>query len=677
MSLMSENSGGRPAVRAVDWRNPRHWSVGAKLVLTVTPLLLAFTLAVTLLYPGRQREQMLEEQVTATAEAVLIQLRADREYYSSVVVPRLLGMNAKVQAEYHKIPDAFPLPATFLREVTEMINHNPAAYQVRLVSPWPINKQNGVQDAFQEEAFRALAKEPRLFKKRDQIAGVEVMRSLTADRAVSQVCVDCHNAHPNSPRHDFKLNDLMGGIEVRIPIEASLEAGRRAQLWLLWGGIGVSLLVMALITVASKQVVSKPLRDLTTQMQQIELAEGEMREAPVMPAASGAVMGEEIRQLSDQFWRMYFALETHQQERASELERQAEGQRLLNRRLLEMHQVAQVLQQAISEEEVYRILTHTLRDALQLRQILILRLNASEDRLEIVWAEPKRADLRIDGYPVWDEPSRCPVIRSGREYVVQNVRRDLTCLSSLSNKEDGAYWCVPLVIGGRTIGVVHMASNVPDSWTDDTRKWTEALINLAAPMVGHLRHLERARRRALIDELTSTYNRRFLEEVLAKMILPDERRKGQILSILMIDLDHFKSVNDTYGHQVGDLVLKTVAATMHRTLKESDVLARYGGEEFMAVLPRTDAGGAVVVGERLRVAVADLSLRRLAPAAPDHVTISIGVSTYPTHAKTVAELIRIADEALYQAKSFGRNRVVCPPTRTPVAADLLTEKDDV
>jgi diguanylate cyclase (GGDEF)-like protein len=673
--MMPEDQHSRPTAKS-HRLNPRRWSVGAKLVVMITPLLLAFTLVIAFLFPGRQREQMLEEDVTATAQAVLMQIRADREYYSSVIVPRLLNMNVKVVAEYHKIPDAFPLPATFLREVTEMIDHNPAAYKVRLVSPWPINKQHAIQDAFQEEAFEALAKEPSLYRKRDVVNDVIVMRFLAPDRAVSQVCVDCHNAHPASPRHDFRLNDLMGGIEVRIPIEAALVAGRHAQLWLLWGGIGLSLLVMALITIGSKQVVSKPLRDLTTQMQKIELAEGEMKEAPVVPVTTGAVMGEEIRQLSDQFWRMYFALETHQQERATELEHQAEVQRVLNKRLLEMHQVAQVLQQAISEEEVYRILTHTLRDALRLRQILILRLNASEDRLELVWAEPKRRDLRIDGYPVWDEPSRCPVIRSGREYIVQDVRRDLTCLSSLSNKEDGAYWCVPLVIGGRTIGVAHLVSEVQDCWTDETRKWTEALINLAAPMVGHLRHLERAKRRALIDELTSTYNRRFLEEVLAKLILPDERRKGQIISILMMDLDHFKNVNDTYGHQVGDLVLKTVASTMHRALKESDVLARYGGEEFMAVLPRTDSGGAVVVAERLRVAVADLSLRRLAPAAPDHVTISIGVATYPTHAKTVQELIRIADGALYQAKSFGRNRVVCPPDRSPVTSDALSEKDE-
>jgi two-component system cell cycle response regulator len=136
---------------------------------------------------------------------------------------------------------------------------------------------------------------------------------------------------------------------------------------------------------------------------------------------------------------------------------------------------------------------------------------------------------------------------------------------------------------------------------------------------------------------------------------------------LMIDLDHFKPVNDTYGHQVGDLVLKAVASTMHHILKESDVLARYGGEEFVVVLPRTGTVEAAGVAERLRQAVADLSLRKLATLAPDRMTISLGVATYPTHAITAEDLIRAADEALYQAKSRGRNRIVCTTIEAPAA----------
>ena len=162
------------------------------------------------------------------------------------------------------------------------------------------------------------------------------------------------------------------------------------------------------------------------------------------------------------------------------------------------------------------------------------------------------------------------------------------------------------------------------------------------------------------------------------MIVPEERRKGQNISILMIDLDHFKQVNDAFGHQVGDEVLKAIASTLHRSLKDTDVLARYGGEEFTAVLPRTDTATAAIVAERLRAAVAEMSFRRLAPAAPDRLTISIGVATYPSHARTVPELLRCADEALYQAKALGRNRVVCVCSNYSAGSSsqaLLTERN--
>lgn len=657
--------------------SPRHWSVSAKLIALIAPLLLLFILAIPWYFSGKQRIQAVEQQVNSTAKSFLIQVRADREYYASVVVPRLLKMNAQVKADYHQIPNAFPLPATFLRETTEMAARTPSAYRVRLVSPWPINKQNGIQDSFHEEGFRSLQQsKDGLYSRQDVVDETTFLRFLAPDKAIVQSCVDCHNAHPDSPKHDFRLNDLMGGIEVSIPIEAQLKTAKRDQVLLLWAGAGVGLTVMALLAWGTRQVVTKPVRQLTKEMETIVPAKEGMSETPALKRWTEMVMGEEVRQLWQQFWRTQQAIRAHLIDRTVQLQRQIEKHQVLSHRLLELQQVTQVMQQATSEEEVYRILGHTLRQVLPLRQILILRLNASEDRLELIWSSPARDELSLNSYPVWSKPLSCPVIRSGREYMVQDVREDLTCSFSISNDEDGAYWCVPLVIGGRTIGVVHLVSSVTQCWTEEARQSIESLINVAAPMIGHLQHLERAKRRALIDELTGVYNRRFLEEFLAKMILPEERRKGQVLSLLILDLDHFKHVNDTYGHQVGDVVLKTVASTLHRVMKESDVLARYGGEEFVAVLPRTGAVEAAGVAERLRVEIADLSLRYLAPSAPDHITISLGVATYPTHARTVKDLIRAADEALYQAKSLGRNRVVCTTAEAAVFPQPSKEEDD-
>lgn len=648
--------------------SPRDWSVSGKLIALVAPLLLLFVLVTAWYFAGTQRLQAVEQQVNSAARSFLNQVRADREYYQSVVVPRLLKLNARVTADYHEIPNAFPLPATFLREATEMAARTPSAYRIRLVSPWPINKQNGMQDAFHEEGFQALMQTTEgFYSRQDTVDGITILRFLSPDRAVAQSCVDCHNAHPDSPKHDFRLNDLMGGIEISIPIEAQMKTAQRDQVLLLWASTGVCLILMALLVWGTRQVVTKPVLQLTQEMETMLVAKEETGETPGPVKWAETAMGQEVRALWQQFRETQKAIRVHLIDRNVELQQQTEKHQMLSQRLLELQQITQVMQQSTSEEEAYRILVHTLRQVLPLRQILILRLNASEDRLEMVWSSPKRADMGLNSYPVWDNPSNCPVIRSGREYMVKDLRHDLTCSFSISNEGDGAYWCVPLVIGGRTIGVVHLVSSVTHAWTQDTSQWIESLVSIAAPMIGHLQHLERAKRRALIDELTGAYNRRFLEEFLIKMILPNERRKGQVVSLLMIDLDHFKRVNDTYGHQVGDLVLKAVASTMHRILKESDVLARYGGEEFVVVLPRTGTVEAAGVAERLRLAVEDLSLRKLATVAPDHITISLGVATYPTHAITVEDLIRTADEALYQAKSLGRNRIVCTTIEAPVA----------
>jgi diguanylate cyclase (GGDEF)-like protein len=656
----------------------RHWSVSAKLIIMIAPLLILFLVLFAWAFAGRQRMQLLDQQTTATAEALLTQIQADREYYTTTVLPKLAALQAIVSADYHRTPNAFPLPATFLREVTEMIANSPAGYRVKLISPWPINKKNGIQDAFQKEGFDALlTTNTRLFKRQEQVKGTTVMRFLAPDRAVATNCVSCHNTHPLSPKQDFRLNDVMGGIEISIPIESALQQARQDQAGMVAGGVGFSLLVMLLIVWGSRVVVTQPVRELTSQMQRVSTAGGDVTEEPAVRRRTEQAMGEEIRQLWHGFWDMYLSLRLHQQEHSTDLEQQAGEMQILNQRLIDMQKITQSMQQAISEEEVYRILCHTLQQSLPLSQILILRLNASEDRLETIWTSPKREDIAIDGYPVWNEPHRCPVIRSGRDYKVQDTSHDLVCASSISNQQAGGYWCVPLVIGGRTIGVVHLVSAQTNCWTEDTCHWIEALVNVAAPMIGHLQHLERAKRRALIDELTGTYNRRFLEEALAKLVVPDDRRRGQVLSLLVIDLDHFKQVNDTYGHQVGDMVLKSVAQALHRTLKESDVLARYGGEEFVIVLPRTEAAGAVAVAERLRVNVAGLSLRKLAPAAPERVTISVGVAAYPVHATTVVDLIRIADEALYQSKSQGRNRVTCAPDSLEVAYRKPDEQDDL
>lgn len=158
-----------------------------------------------------------------------------------------------------------------------------------------------------------------------------------------------------------------------------------------------------------------------------------------------------------------------------------------------------------------------------------------------------------------------------------------------------------------------------------------------------------------IDHLTNLFNRRYLTEVLDGEFMR-AKRNNEYLSLVIVDIDHFKNVNDTYGHQNGDLVLAAVATLAQRQLRAYDSAARYGGEEFVLVIPGTSLAGGVMVAERLRQSVLEYPF----PAPMEHltVTVSAGVATYPSPlVDSVDSLFRQADEALYRAKQGGRNRV--------------------
>jgi len=167
---------------------------------------------------------------------------------------------------------------------------------------------------------------------------------------------------------------------------------------------------------------------------------------------------------------------------------------------------------------------------------------------------------------------------------------------------------------------------------------------------------ERLREVAIKDGLTNLYNHRHFQDIMDKEILRVERY-SHVLSLIMIDIDYFKKINDNYGHPQGDIVLRAIADAFDNTIRKPDVAARYGGEEFVIILPETDIKGAVTLAERLRQIVEKLELKIGNKIVK--VTISVGVTTYdPARGrKTKAEIIEAADKALYNSKKTGRNKL--------------------
>jgi diguanylate cyclase (GGDEF)-like protein len=161
--------------------------------------------------------------------------------------------------------------------------------------------------------------------------------------------------------------------------------------------------------------------------------------------------------------------------------------------------------------------------------------------------------------------------------------------------------------------------------------------------------LEQVQRMAETDALTGIANRRTFEGLLERELSRAER-SGEQLTLVMFDIDHFKSLNDTYGHQAGDEVLKKAAASLADACRDFDTAARYGGEEFAAILPACTTSESLVVAERLREAFGDIEFE-----VP--ITASAGVATFPVHAADAKGLVKAADEALYESKRAGRARV--------------------
>lgn len=198
-----------------------------------------------------------------------------------------------------------------------------------------------------------------------------------------------------------------------------------------------------------------------------------------------------------------------------------------------------------------------------------------------------------------------------------------------------------------------------DLWSGvTTRVFSLIVIGVTVMGMGKLADNEhRLLIESMTDPLTGLLNRRYFNELTQKE-LTRSRRHGLRFAVLMLDVDHFKRINDTFGHQVGDLAIKAVAEVCNKALRPHDILARYGGEEFILTLPHTDEEGARVVAERIRQAVEQVELA--AETGPVRFTVSVGVSIYKKDLP-LERIVGRADEALYRAKQAGRNRVVSLP----------------
>jgi diguanylate cyclase (GGDEF)-like protein len=331
--------------------------------------------------------------------------------------------------------------------------------------------------------------------------------------------------------------------------------------------------------------------------------------------------------------------------------------------------MAHRLQSCDSEEEFADVVRRFASQVLPQVPGVLYLLNNSRNVLRAAaeWNSPThhKPDFR---------PPDCWALRRGHDHVVSGVDVEVVC-HHVTETAELSYRCFPMLAQGETLGLLYveepppsdpeLLANARAAIADHWR--IEIMVENIALALGNHRLREALRIQSIRDPLTGLFNRRYLEETLEIEFARASRAKTP-LSIMMIDVDHFKQFNDSFGHDAGDAVLKAVAQALNNGMRRGDITCRYGGEEFTIFAP----GAALQDGERradvLRQAVAAMSLAHNGRPLGS-ITCSFGVAAFPLHGATPAEVLQAADEALYRAKKAGRNRVeIAPPKESATVA---------
>ena len=315
-----------------------------------------------------------------------------------------------------------------------------------------------------------------------------------------------------------------------------------------------------------------------------------------------------------------------------------------------LSRMAELLQSCTQRDEAYAVVREIAAKLFHESIGMLYIHRDSRDALEhvAVWGREQALEPPLP-------PDECWALRLGRPHFV-TATSAIRCLHAHGGAK--SYVCMPLQGEGQVLGLLHLAVEL-DAATARPAPGTErrlhALVDRIGPALANLKLRDSLRMLALRDAMTGLYNRRYLEDAL-KRELHRADRSGKPVALIMIDIDHFKRFNDTFGHDAGDYVLTAVARIIHKNIRPSDLACRYGGEELAVLLPESNLENAAARAEKLRLAIRELSLTHRDQTLPAP-TASFGVSEYPVHGANMDDFLKAADRALYRAKESGRDQV--------------------
>jgi diguanylate cyclase (GGDEF)-like protein len=323
------------------------------------------------------------------------------------------------------------------------------------------------------------------------------------------------------------------------------------------------------------------------------------------------------------------------------------------------HELGKALTSSLQLDQVLRTIMEKINEVLRPDTWSLLLMDVEKNELYFQIATGKGAealkDVRIkvgQGLAGW-------VAESGEPVVVADTTKDSRFFSQVDEKtkvETRSVVAVPVRFRDQCLGVIELINCIgPEGFSQRDLALLEALADYAAIAIENARHVQRIHELTITDDCTALYNARHLNFMLDTEIYRSHRYAFEF-SLIFIDLDHFKNINDTYGHLMGSKLLSEIGTAIKEKCRLIDLAFRYGGDEFVVLLPQTSKENALGVAHRLHKLIRETVWLK-EPGINSHITASVGVASYPSDSRTKAELLHLADEAMYVVKNSTRDSV--------------------